>query len=222
MAMAELDSFVVKLKLLMNAGHEASLNVVCKDRKMHVDLKAEIALSDDMESKWKPSRSPSYRRRQERRRAARSKAEEAYESTVNTEAVTKNSVSLPELSSKMIEKVANEVSPSSGIMQAADEDFQCQTCEFRSKWQTGLEVHMQYSHGDKVQADMTEKYKDTINYWKSGYLGTVYQRFLDVNDVIDAMDYSIQGKADAKNKILEARKSAFNGENWRNFPPWSR
>ena len=94
----------------MNAGHEASLNVVCKDRKMHVDLKAEIALSDDMESKWKPSRSPSYRRRQERRRAARSKAEEAYESTVNTEAVTKNSVSLPELSSKMIEKVANEKS----------------------------------------------------------------------------------------------------------------
>ena len=112
----------------------------------------------------------------------------------------------------MVEKVANEVSPSSGIVQAADEDFQCQTCEFRSKWQTGLYVHMQYSHGEKVQADMTEKYKDTINYWKTGYLGTVYQRFLDVNDVIDAMDYSIQGKTDAKNEILEAGEIFLHGQ----------
>ena len=70
-----------------------------------------------------------------------------------------------------------------------------------------------------IQADITEKYESTENYWKSGYLGTVYQRFLDV---IEGVDLTVQEKADAKHAILEARKSAFNGENWRNFPPWSK
>ena len=197
MAVAELDSFIVKLKLLMNAGYEASLNVVCKDRKMCIDLKAEIALDDDaqdfgLRNKWQPIRSPSYRRRQERRRAARVKAEEANGSM---EATVNNDISHQASCNEVTEKVATKARSSSVVSQAADEGFQCQSCEFRSKWDTGFKVHMQCLHGNKAQADITEKYESTANYWKSGFLGTVYQRFLDVNDVIDGMDLYCAGKS---------------------------
>ena len=81
MATTELDSFVLKLKCLMTAGHQACLNVVCGDRKLVLDLKAEIALDDVNNSfvqpPWRQNRSPAYKRRQERRQAARSVAEEA-------------------------------------------------------------------------------------------------------------------------------------------------
>ena len=30
-----------------------------------------------------------------------------------------------------------------------------------------------------------EKYLETCNYWKTGILGTVFQTFLDVNNIID-------------------------------------
>ena len=79
-AIAELDSFILKLKGLMNAGHQACLNVVCNNGKLTVDLKAEIALdtvkiATNLPPK-KQIRRPADKRRQERRQAARSDAEE--------------------------------------------------------------------------------------------------------------------------------------------------
>ena len=78
MATAELDSFVLKFKCLINAGHEAFLNVGYNDGKLCVDLKAEIAFNDVQG--WSPlstqkrMRNPSYQRRQERRRAEQAAA----------------------------------------------------------------------------------------------------------------------------------------------------
>ena len=98
----------------------------------------------------------------------------------------------------------------------------CQSCDFRSKWKTGLKVHMFCSHKE-MDKDVCEQYESTSNYWKTGHLGTIFQRFLDANDLIDGLeDLSKQEKTIEKDRILEARKSAFNGENWRNFPPWSK
>ena len=129
-------------------------------------------------------------------------------------------ISLQASSNEVTEKVATKARSSNVVIQAAQEGFQCQSCEFRSKWDTGFKVHMQCLHGDKAQADITEKYESTANYWKSGFLGTVYQRFLDVNDVINGMDFTVQEKAEAKNAILEAGKPAFNCKNWIDFPSW--
>lgn len=71
---------------------------------------------------------------------------------------------------------------------------------------------------------MNEKYENTEYYWKNGWmwLGSVYQTFLDANDVIVEIGFSKEGKDAERNKVLEARKKAFSPGNWRNFPPWSR
>ena len=53
-------------------------------------------------------------------------------------------------------------------------------------------------------------------------MGSVYQTFLDANDVIEEIGFSKEGKDAERNKVLEARKKAFSPGNWRNFPPWSR
>ena len=52
-----------------------------------------------------------------------------------------------------------------------------------------------------------------------GRLGTVYQSFLDANDIIEKSNLENEINEKEKEKILEARKSAF-GSDFRNFPPW--
>ena len=64
-------------------------------------------------------------------------------------------------------------------------------------------------------------YADTKWYWETGILGTVYQTFLDANEIIDNSDLTEDVKEMERSKILEARKDAF-GENFRYFPPWKR
>ena len=35
--------------------------------------------------------------------------------------------------------------------------------------------------------DLDKKYEDTIHYWKTGWLGTMYHSFLTANDIIDSI-----------------------------------
>ena len=60
----------------------------------------------------------------------------------------------------------------------------------------------------------------TLHYWKKGYLGTVYQTYLDVVGVINKSDLTEESKDDERAKALEARKYAF-GKDFELFPPWS-
>ena len=53
---------------------------------------------------------------------------------------------------------------------------------------------------------LNEKYENTPHYWKTD-LGTVYQRILDADEVIDGLDAPEQWKICEKDKILEARRS---------------
>ena len=65
-----------------------------------------------------------------------------------------------------------------------------------------------------------EKYAETLHYWKTGRLGTVFQCFLNANEIIENSNLETDFKTKEKVKVLEARKLAF-GKYCRNFPPWS-
>ena len=64
-----------------------------------------------------------------------------------------------------------------------------------------------------------KKYLGTERYWKTGKLGTIFQDFLDANDIIERSDMSKEDKEKEYDKILEARKSAF-GTHFKDYPPW--
>ena len=55
----------------------------------------------------------------------------------------------------------------------------------------------------------------------SGYLGTAYQSFLDVLDIIEESELSETEKVTEKQKALDSQKNAF-GENYKYYPPWDK
>ena len=113
---------------------------------------------------------------------------------------------------------------------SARNDFPCLICDFESNWENGLKVHMTKKHlkveqidGNATLDDSEEddKYLETCHYWKTGRLGTVFQTFFDVNQIIDSSNLSEEIKQIEKAKVLEARKCAF-GENFKHVPPWNQ
>ena len=109
-------------------------------------------------------------------------------------------------------------------------DFSCLICDFRSNWENGLQIHMARKHcnieqfdgnvsvaSDEVDDD--KKYSETYYYWKTGKLGTIFQSFIDANDIIGKINLEEEDKSKEKEKVLQARKLAF-GNNFRKFPPW--
>ena len=38
---------------------------------------------------------------------------------------------------------------------------------------------------DTVPAEIEDDYSETEHYWKTGKLGTIYQTYLDVNEIIN-------------------------------------
>ena len=69
------------------------------------------------------------------------------------------------------------------------------------------------------EIDDDKKYSGTDHYWRTGRLGTVFQCFLDANEIIENSNLETDMKNEEKGKILEARKIAF-GKYFRKFPPW--
>ena len=49
----------------------------------------------------------------------------------------------------------------------------------------------------------------------------MFHSFLTANDIIDSSEMSEDWKKIEKEKILQARKTAF-GSSYSNFPPWSK
>ena len=110
--------------------------------------------------------------------------------------------------------------------------FPCLICDFVSKWENGLQVHLTRKHASMEQIDGNdsyvgddldkddEKYSGTSHYWKTGRLGTVYQVFIDANDIIENSDLTEKSKNDEKEKILNSRKTDF-GPNFSFVPPWN-
>ena len=133
--------------------------------------------------------------------------------------------------SKKAEEAPENLSISeNGKIEAERAPFVCELCDFVSNWKNGLNIHLSRKHGDIEQLDghndssfSDEKYYHSRHYWEKGRLGTVYQTYLDANEIIDKSDISEDAKLIEKEKLLNARKSAFgqNKLNFKYFPPWN-
>ena len=64
---------------------------------------------------------------------------------------------------------------------------------------------------DSISDDLDEddNYLKTSQYWKEGKLGTVFQTYLDVLEIIEKSELTEESKDVERAKVLEARKDAF-------------
>ena len=245
MAHLEIDSFVLKFRNLCSAGYNATLSVEAENGKASICLKADLGNIPPSfphpHSYGPPSRShrgPSYHRRQERRKAAAAaatldatnKADKAGIHNDGAEIAPSTPILVSEEDIE-VDKEADENIETDETVQSAeklDTLFECPICDFTSKWKNGLNVHLSRKHSKLDQLDgfsdtddPDKKYDDTIHYWKTGWLGTMYHSFLTANDIIDSSDMTEDLKKIEKEKILQARKTAF-GSSFNNFPPWNK
>ena len=129
------------------------------------------------------------------------------------------------LQSETVEKVTECDNPN--LADQATDEFSCDICDFKSNWANGLSIHVARKHSSIEQLDgsddleESDKYSDTCHYWKTGRLGTVFQTFIDANEIIDSSNLSEVTKESEKTKVLDARKCAF-GENFTHVPPWNQ
>ena len=243
MAHNEVDSFVTKFKYLWNAGIKATLTIETEDGEASVTLRSSLGtIPPPFHVRHPPpySRGPSYQRRQERRHAARLAEEVRHATFANKnpaeQAMDENEVvesNNAEEASDVLEVVESNNAEEAienretDATEKAANSFSCEICDFQSTWENGLKVHMARKHSKLEQVDGSsdetydEKYLETKRYWETGYLSTVYQCFLDANDIIEKSEFTEKVKIEEKDKILEARKSAF-GENFMYYPPWKQ
>ena len=66
-------------------------------------------------------------------------------------------------------------------------------------------------------------YQSTEHYWKSGYVGTSYQSYVDSLQIIEESELEESKKETEKAEILQARKKAFGeGDTFQYYPPWRK
>ena len=153
---AELDNFVLKFHQLRSQGITAHLELDTHAGQAWVGLKVMLGnVQQQHHPNSKPSRnrSPSYFRRQERRKAAR--AADAESQTVNAEeAQTKSSDSLTavEASKAKIdtEKASKDLREAD---KASETQFMCELCDFVSNRESGYKIHMSRKHATIEQLD---------------------------------------------------------------------
>ena len=93
-------------------------------------------------------RSPSYAKRQERRKAARVAAESSHGNQSAEKVLeTQKTEEVVELPKDSIEDKKDDAGEASEVV------FKCEICDFTSKKETGLNVHMTRKHGNIEQLD---------------------------------------------------------------------
>ena len=233
MAFNEIDSFLYKFKHLWRAGLKTSLKVEAENGEASISLTVGLGcVPPPFYAQTPPSqyrsvhRGPAYYRRQERRRQAATATQPAQDDSAEQ---AQQEVDIEnETQSNDLEEVAVEATGCPEIQaEQAENTFNCDLCDFNSKWKNGLRIHMTKKHSKIEQLDGhsemeigNDKYSSTKHYWKTGYLGTMYQSYLDAKEVIDESDLNPDDKEKEMLRLLEARKSAF-GTNFKHFPPWS-
>ena len=249
MATVEIDSFVLKLKILWKAGRNANLSIDTNAGKVALTLRVEDLeesdpVPDAQHQRFRRSRNgPAQQRRRERRAAAReSPAVEAVEgkaadedNLLNHRAVEASGEHASEEDSdkgvgdlKLVFAEENTDAHDNENAEQAD-GFHCLLCDFRSNWANGLKMYVTGKHQKIEQLDGSnsadedldkdEKYSNTKQYWETGKLGTIFQNFIDANYIIDNSELQEQCKTIEKAKILEARKCSF-GTDYKYYPPW--
>ena len=133
----ELNSFLLKFHQLRKSGVTAHLDVDTYAGQAWVGLR--VMLGPIQHQPAHRHRSPSYFRRQEKRRAARQSSEESDSDKVVAEQVATDTMEKNAAEATSFEKVAN--------------DFRCEICDFKSNRSTGLQVHMSRKHATIEQLD---------------------------------------------------------------------
>ena len=240
MAHNEVDSFVTKFKHLCHAGFRATLTIEAADGEASVVLKSCLGALQAPGHHGQPPRrrGPAYQRRQGRRQAAKAAAGQDPSLAVKvSDAPPSDDVNPADeagATSENREATAaddEEGSVAEKSAEKAEKDFSCLICDFTSNWKNGLHIHMARKHNniaqvdgsntfDNEESDDDKKYSGTHFYWKTGRLGTIFQSFLDANEIIENSNLEAEIKMKEKEKILEARKFAF-GKDFRDFPPWN-
>ena len=97
----------------------------------------------------------------------------------DTEAFEKQVTSTAECSVNVTDEVDTQKMAPQLDVDKADGTFLCKLCSFSSKWTKGLEVHVTMTHSKSQKHDtaLNDKYRNTVHYWKNGWLGSVYQSF---------------------------------------------
>ena len=152
---SELNSFLTKFHQLRKSGATAHLDVDTHAGQAWVGLRVMLGPIQHQPSSSQRHRSPSYFRRQERRRAARENAGEATTAAENSE--------------------SGEVSKhNSNAAQVPDSisEYKCDKCDFSSNRETGLKIHKTKKHVTIEQVDgndsvsVDEKEADLIEYYR--------------------------------------------------------
>ena len=250
MHVSELDSFVGKFNQLWKSGYTAHLDLDTQAGNAWVGLRVQLGrvppkpFHHNYQHAPPPPRyrGPSYQRRLERRRLARSQdspsqipTEEVRDdnkhNTGNSEAVKATFDNIAEDLTEEVAEIESPIENNEAANEKANlpEYFFCPICDFKSKWSNGLKVHMNRRHTkleqidgsvDCITSEQDSKYHNTEHYWEKGHIGVAYHSFLDANRILDDCDeLSNEEKVEEKNKLLDARKSVF-GNSFRNYPPW--
>ena len=240
----EIDSFVMKFKFLLSNGFKASLNVEAQDGEAYITLKAGLGRIQHL-SKSAPSfsyadcvkqRSPSYYRRQDRRRQSRQNmtggvvAECQDMSEIDVDKGVKNSAtenSSAEIALTKLDELSTAGEAIDVNILARNESNTCTTCGTYFDEQVALQIHK-----DKYVATPHVKNKNgdvifgsekdyTLKYWKSGIMIDEYGTYLDVISDIENSTLCENFKNVEKMKAQEARKEAL-GSSYLRYPPWRK
>ena len=237
MDMTQLQSFIFKFHQLWAAGETAHLDLDTHAGKAWVGLHVNLDQVHQQPNPSRPQRrSPSYYRRQEKRRAAgataaetsevETRAEEASTTTVDTYEEATPAEEVSDAVVESAEKVDGDQEIEIKNAEQAPEEFFCEICDFKSKGGNGLEIHMTRKHGmiqlvdgaiGGTKDDM--KYDRSVHYWKTGRIGISYQTYNDILDIVENSELPDIEKKNDISKVTEARKEMF-GSNYKNFPPW--
>jgi len=175
---SEIDNFVFKFHQLRRAGMTAHLDLDTHAGQAWVGLRVMLGPSSIHQDHPPASknRSPSYYRRQARRKAAREtidaelKAEEAKTKASDSQVVAAKDA---EKASETIVEAENVSDGKKGadsekvVEKANKASYQCDICDFVSNRVTGLRIHMTRKHATIEQLDGNIEEEDEIPYmWK--------------------------------------------------------
>ena len=207
MNVMEIQSFIFKFHQLWKAGVTAHLNLDTQAGKAWVGLRVELGQFDQVPAQTRSQRSPSYFRRQERRKAAKA-ADVTVADTVE-ENVVETSAVKADCSDHQEENRTNAAAEAVESLEAVQ--HKCKICDFKTNWKNSLSVHMTRKHSKieqidgNLDKDSDDELTSSRSYWKNGQIGTDYQAYLNICKIIKDSNLSEKEKSIENQRVLEAR-----------------
>lgn len=158
----ELNSFLLKFHQLRRAGLTAHLDLDTHAGKSWIGLRVILGSDQNQDIPKVKRRSPSYFRRQERRKAERATndpkladGDTAEEATNNTKDDDKAEKVLTEVqeNDKYEEDLTRSSASNQNVRVAEEASFDCELCDFVSNRRNGVAIHMSRKHPNIEQLD---------------------------------------------------------------------